>query len=208
MHVESPPQPGSETPASAAPDLAARHLAVTLYRAGIAGVRRVEADVLRPLGLSFSGYRVLMRLWLLGPREPRELARVERVAVPSITSLVNTLERRGLVRRERSQVDGRLVIVSVTEAGVALARRAQREANQLEALFASVLSSEEQGIVQECLDRYLAAIGEGWPETAEARQEYSERYLAAAAGQEPPASAGEAATTAGAGRPTSSHGQA
>ncbi len=169
-------------------DPTARILAVAVVRAGRAGVHRIEAEVLRPMGLSYSGYRMLNLLWLLGPHEPRELARIMGVSVPSITSLVNTLERQSLVNRHRSAVDGRLVIVSITDGGVEVARAAQLGADRVEAAAASALSREEQKTMLAFLDRYLAAIGEAWREKSdlvEARNEFRERYIAAATGEAP-----------------------
>ncbi len=141
---------------------AARLLAITVVRAGKAGIRRVEAEALRPLGLSSSGYALLLLLWTEGPREPRELSKLMEVSVPSITSLVNTLERRSLVARRRSTVDGRLVTVSITDSGVQLASDAQFRMNRVEAMAASRLSVDERRFLQEYLERYLAGIGESW----------------------------------------------
>jgi DNA-binding MarR family transcriptional regulator len=144
-------------------DLAAlRRLAVTVVRAGRAGVRRVESETLRPAGLSYSAYHMLRLLRALGPHEPRVLARTMEVAVPSITSLVNTLERQGLVRRARSAVDGRLVEVSITEAGIGVVSEAEQGVDRVVTVAASALSREEQEAMQGYLERYLSAIGEDW----------------------------------------------
>jgi len=167
-------------------DFASRRLAVTVVQAGRAGVRRVEADVLRPLGLSFSGYELLLHLWLRGPHESRDLARVLGVSVPSITSLVNTLERRGLVARERTAADGRLVSIGITYDGIALASAAQLGVHRVQSQAAAALSTEEQRAMQGYLDRYLAAIGESRVDFAGTRQEISEPYLAAASGRDAP----------------------
>jgi DNA-binding MarR family transcriptional regulator len=52
-----------------------------------------------------------------GPRRITELAELEGVAQPTMTLLVKRLERRGLVTRGRQPGDGRVVVVSLTEAG-------------------------------------------------------------------------------------------
>lgn len=158
-------------------------LAFSIVRAGRAGVRRCESEVLRPLGLSLSGYEVLKVLWLLGPHEPRELARYQGVSVPSITSLLNTLERRGLIVRKRSAVDGRLVDAYITGNGIQLAREAQHGINQVTATAASALSLEGQKTMQDYLDRYLSAIGEVWE--VEGRRELAQRLAVAATGNAP-----------------------
>ena len=53
------------------------------------------------------------------PRRITELAELERLAQPTLTQLVQRLERQGFVNRERQTDDGRVVLVSLTEAGAA-----------------------------------------------------------------------------------------
>jgi DNA-binding MarR family transcriptional regulator len=54
-----------------------------------------------------------------GPRRITELAELERLAQPTMTTLVKQLEQQGLVRRERQADDGRVVLVTLTAAGTA-----------------------------------------------------------------------------------------
>jgi DNA-binding MarR family transcriptional regulator len=54
-----------------------------------------------------------------GPRRITELAELEGLAQPTMTLLVQRLEQRGWVKRERRADDGRVVLVSLTEAGSA-----------------------------------------------------------------------------------------
>jgi DNA-binding MarR family transcriptional regulator len=54
-----------------------------------------------------------------GPRRITELADLEGHAQPTMTLLVKRLEERGWVARERHPADGRVVLVSLTEAGEA-----------------------------------------------------------------------------------------
>ena len=51
------------------------------------------------------------------PRRITELAELERLAQPTLTQLVQRLEQQGFVNRERQADDGRVVLVSLTEAG-------------------------------------------------------------------------------------------
>jgi DNA-binding MarR family transcriptional regulator len=52
-----------------------------------------------------------------GPRRITELAELERLAQPTMTLLVKRLEQQDLVNRERQADDGRVVLVSLTDAG-------------------------------------------------------------------------------------------
>ena len=52
-----------------------------------------------------------------GSRRITDLADLEGVAQPTMTELVKRLEQQGFVKRERQREDGRVVVVSLTEAG-------------------------------------------------------------------------------------------
>jgi DNA-binding MarR family transcriptional regulator len=52
-----------------------------------------------------------------GPRRVTELAELEGLAQPTVTILINRLEQRGWVKRERLPDDGRVVMVAIKEAG-------------------------------------------------------------------------------------------
>ena len=54
-----------------------------------------------------------------GPRRITEVAELEGLAQPTMTSLVKQLEQRGLVRRDRQAHDGRVVLVHLTDSGAA-----------------------------------------------------------------------------------------
>jgi len=66
-------------------------------------ISRTEAGVLSSL--------------MASPRRITELAELEGLAQPTMTLLVQRLEQRGWVKRERRADDGRVVLVSLTDAG-------------------------------------------------------------------------------------------
>lgn len=70
-----------------------------------------------PRDLSLTSMSALSTLDRLGPRRITDLAVSEGVAQPSITSLVTTLERAGLVERRGDPADRRVVLVAITAAG-------------------------------------------------------------------------------------------
>jgi DNA-binding MarR family transcriptional regulator len=67
--------------------------------------------------LNMQELRVVEFLGNEGPRMMRELAEHLAVAVNSMTSIVDGLERKKLVRRQRSSEDRRVVRVELTNAG-------------------------------------------------------------------------------------------
>jgi DNA-binding MarR family transcriptional regulator len=54
-----------------------------------------------------------------GPRRITDLAELEGVAQPTMTTLVKQLEQQGLARRDRQADDGRVVLVQITDSGAA-----------------------------------------------------------------------------------------
>jgi len=78
--------------------------------------RLLRREIASPLSGSEPGVLNTLRD---GPRRITELAELEGVAQPTMTLLIKRLERRGLVVRGRQPGDGRVVVVSLTEAGTA-----------------------------------------------------------------------------------------
>lgn len=87
-----------------------------------------ETNVHRPLGISWAGFRVLFCTWIEKEVEPRELAKLCAVSRGTVSSVLNTLERDGLVRRHRQSADRRVVTVVITDKG----RRRVKEAFELQ----------------------------------------------------------------------------
>jgi DNA-binding MarR family transcriptional regulator len=98
-----------------------------------------------------------MMLWITGPRETRELARVQNVSRPAIVSAVDTLVKAGLVQRMRSQADRRLVSVALTPLGTRLTVRAHEEWHREERRTATALTRAEQRALARLL-RKLSAV--------------------------------------------------
>ncbi|MCU1363967.1 MAG: MarR family transcriptional regulator [Acidimicrobiaceae bacterium] len=71
-----------------------------------------------------------------GPRRITELAGTEALAQPSVSKLVDKLEGRGLVARERAGDDGRVVVVSISSEG---RLRLQSFRGQVQALLRQTL---------------------------------------------------------------------
>ena len=107
----------------------------------IARRSRVESrDTLAP-----PYYSIVTRL-MEGHRTPRELAALESVSPPVITSHLKTLERLGYIERWRDPGDGRQWIVRATSAGVGAREVARRDRDdwirrQLDGLSNSQIST-------------------------------------------------------------------
>jgi DNA-binding MarR family transcriptional regulator len=78
--------------------------------------------------MSLTSSSTLSTLDRTGPRRITDLAAVEGVTQPSMTVLVSGLERSGLVERRADPTDGRVALVTVTEAGSDYIRARRRAA--------------------------------------------------------------------------------
>ena len=101
-------------------DVDAMAAVANVFRVASAARGHLERTVLADAGLSFTAFTVMWVLWVWGVTESRELAIDAGVTKGTLTGVVGTLERRGLVSRRRDAVDGRLVRVSTTTTGDAL----------------------------------------------------------------------------------------
>jgi DNA-binding MarR family transcriptional regulator len=138
-------------------DLDAQATVFNLYRTATDVIAVMEAQALKPYGLTHAGFVLLMTLWITGSREIRELAAVQRVSRPAIVSAVSTLERAGLVRRVRTASDRRLVHVELTPRGRTCIERVQSTQHRFECAVSSALNPAEQRTLTTLLRRLDAA---------------------------------------------------
>jgi DNA-binding MarR family transcriptional regulator len=100
---------------------------------------------LRTGDMSLSASSTLVTLNDRGPLRITALAETEGVTQPSMTELVNRLQRDGLVVRERDPLDSRAVTVAVTPAGKALVAHRRRErADKLADLVGTLDAADQQ----------------------------------------------------------------
>ncbi len=103
--------------------------------------------------------RLVEHLGDKGPRMMRELAEHLGLAVNSVTSVVDNLEKKkGLVRRRRSETDRRVVHVELTDAGRRACEAALAEKSQLLRGMLAALNDDEQEIFM-VLFRKIARAG-------------------------------------------------
>jgi DNA-binding MarR family transcriptional regulator len=92
-----------------------------------------------PSGLSMTAAATLAGLERLGPQRLTLLAAREGVTQPAMTQLISRLEDSGLVRREASPDDGRVVLVVITDDGRAtLGRRRAVRTERLASIIAQL----------------------------------------------------------------------
>ncbi len=82
-----------------------------LFALGTLGIRQ------RPRDLSLTALSSLSTIERSGHRRLTDLAASEGVTQPSMSAIVNQLQRLGLVERRSDPQDGRVVLVAITSAG-------------------------------------------------------------------------------------------
>ncbi|TPW78490.1 MarR family winged helix-turn-helix transcriptional regulator [Schumannella sp. 10F1B-5-1] len=153
--------PASTAPTASTPSLVDDPLALDrqLCFALVATARSVVSvytPVLEPMGLTHPQYLVMLALWERSPRTLRDLAATLRLESATLSPLVKRLEAAGLVERRRDPADERALAVSLTDAGVALRREAEKVPGQVvERLGMSV---EQLTDVRDALTGLLAGI--------------------------------------------------
>ena len=109
--------------------------------------------LLRPLGVSAAGGLVLGILRDHGPMSPSTLSERLIVTRATMTGVLDSLERRGFVRRAAHATDRRSVIIQITAAGLAVLQELRTLVHRNEKAWMSALSDEELRACVELLHR-------------------------------------------------------
>jgi DNA-binding MarR family transcriptional regulator len=115
-----------------------------LYR-----IVRYEA---RDLGIRWTALMVLKDLSLLGPSTQRTLAQVEQVTEPTMTVLLDQMQQRGWITRNRDAQNGRIKRIAITAKG-------KRELANAGRVLRERLGGELAGLSTAELDAIGAALG-------------------------------------------------
>jgi MarR family 2-MHQ and catechol resistance regulon transcriptional repressor len=105
-------------------EIAALDAFIKLNRSVNALQGRLLPTLQKDFNLTESQFGVLEALYHLGPLPQGELCRKILRSGSNVTTVVDNLERDGLVRRERDARDRRIQIVHLTDAGRSLLQRA------------------------------------------------------------------------------------
>ena len=143
-------------------DLEAMQLVLLLHRVTNALVYDLESRVHRPAGWSWSGFRLLFATWISGPLDGKTAAALSGMSRAAVSNLVNTLERDGLVHRDRHPGDARSVQLSLTDRGERALRETFRDHNARETAWASALDPEERRTLAGLLSKLADAAQGDW----------------------------------------------
>ena len=124
-----------------------------IYRAASAVRRRAEGEVLAPYGLSFGAFTILWVLWIWDDMETAQLAQECNLAKGTLTGMLNTLEKRELVTRQRLESDMRRMLVSLTPEGTKTIAEVFPKFNAFEGEMSAGLTGEEKELLADLLRR-------------------------------------------------------
>ena len=133
-----------------------------IWRASQAFRNAMEQEILRGYNLTFSSFSTLFIIWIWGPLEMSAIAASQSVARSTISSTVNGLEKKGLVKRLHmgKNGDGRSIQVELTKDGRNLIEEVFPKFNAGEKSFVEGLTTEEAQTLAFLLRKLLkAAVG-------------------------------------------------
>lgn len=132
-------------------DFAAMAATSNLFRAATAVRNHLERSVLAKHDLSWTAFVVLWVTWIWAPIETRQIADEGGFSKATLTGVLGTLEGRGLLKRNKSPQDGRLVIVRLTPAGRKMMDKLFPEFNREEKYVVGTLDAKATGEVADHL---------------------------------------------------------
>jgi len=141
--------------AESLPDRAGLEAWGALLQAHATLMRRLETDLARETGLALADFDVLAQLANAGGElRMTELAARALISRSGMTRRVSRLVDEGLVRRANADADARVVVVALTDAGVArLTETAPVHLRGISELFIGKLDEQELGVLKGALDK-------------------------------------------------------
>src|ERR671910_318718 len=119
---------------------------------------------LAPLGLHVRQFGLLAVLATEGPRSQQDLVEWTRLDRTTMVALVDSLEERGYVRRERNPDDRRAYLLQLTPEGRRMQVRARKVMLGAEDELLGSLNPGERDLLRELLAKVAADIGRPPPE--------------------------------------------
>lgn len=138
-------------------DYEAMAVASNLFRAANAVRNHMERSVLSPHDLTWTAFVVLWVVWIWEPIETRRIAAEGGFSKATLSGVLTTLEGRGLVIREKSEKDGRLVMVRLTPTGRRLIKKLFPKFNAEERAVVSGIPKKDLGTAADMLRAICAA---------------------------------------------------
>jgi DNA-binding MarR family transcriptional regulator len=138
------------------PAVLAERLGFMLMRASVTA-GRLATTKLAPLGIDPRHHAVLALLTALGPLSQQTLADLLHVDRSTMVAVIDELEARRLVRRERSPIDRRAYAINITTTGTTIQAKAATLLHACEREYLQPLTTDEQHQLYDLLARIISA---------------------------------------------------
>jgi DNA-binding MarR family transcriptional regulator len=113
------------------------------------------------LDITLAEARVIASVGSFGPFSVMDLAKRANLDKSQASRAAEALMRRGLVQREASREDGRVVVISLTSEGRALCRKVMPIARQWNDDLFGCLNEAEKEVLGRALDKVIAHVRAG-----------------------------------------------
>lgn len=120
--------------------------------------RAVAADLLARHGLTFAKWVAMISLRRFGDLSMTRLAKLAATDRTTLTRSIDSLITDGLVAREASPSDRRIVVVCLTDAGRGLLEKIRAEIRPLNREICANLTTEEQAAMTRYLQKMLTGL--------------------------------------------------
>ena len=119
-------------------------------------LEKTALAILAPYGMNLTQYKIIVYLYNTPPASTRQvdLERAFSMTNPSVTSVLNTLVKKGLVYREENPEDRRSNTISLTKKAIDLREELEAAGDQLEEVIAAGLTPKERTTMIALLKKY------------------------------------------------------
>ena len=109
-------------------------------------VEKAALAILAPYSMNLTQYKIIVYLYNTPPASTRQvdLERAFSMTNPSVTSVLHTLAKKGLIRREENPEDKRSNVISLTDKAIRMQSELEAVGGQLEETIAKNLSPDER----------------------------------------------------------------
>lgn len=120
--------------------------------------RAMVTDLLARHGLTFAKWVAMISLRRFGDLSMTRLAKLAATDRTTLTRSIDGLIADGLVARQASPADRRIVVICLTDAGRALLKKIRAEIRPLNRDICANLTTEEQAAMTRCLQKILCGL--------------------------------------------------
>lgn len=115
--------------------------------------RKLITDEFREI--TYNDMHIIEAIGLDQPKKMSEIAKIMSVTTGTLTKAVNSLERKGYVKRRRSEQDKRVVNMMLTKRGELAYRHHERFHQDMIAFILEHVSEEESQVLRRSLERLM-----------------------------------------------------